>query len=257
LLRSSRGNPEGIVTELIVFLGALAGGFVSGLAGFGTGLTALGIWLHVMQPSLASSLVVVCSVIAQVQTIPVIWHVIKPKQVAPFIVGGLAGVPLGTALVLYLEPHWFRIGVGAVLILFSSVMLHGRPQRPIPWGGRVADGIVGFGGGIFGGLAGMSGPLPIMWATLRAWGKDDRRSVFQAFNLTTLVAALICHALSGLLTLELGRLVLLAFPGTLLGAWLGARLYRRLSDKRFDSIVLLLLGASGVVLIATSVAQAF
>ena len=245
------------MTELIVFLGALAGGFVSGLAGFGTGLTALGIWLHVMQPSLASSLVVVCSVVAQLQTIPVIWHVIKPKQVAPFIVGGLAGVPLGTALVIYLEPNWFRLAVGVVLILFSGVMLHGRLRRPIPWGGRIADGIIGFGGGILGGLAGMSGPLPTMWATLRGWAKDDRRSVFQAFNLTTLVAALIAHAMSGLLTIELARLVVLALPGTLLGAWLGARLYRRLSDKRFDSIVLLLLGASGIVLIATSVSQRF
>ena len=243
------------MAELVILLGALSGGFVSGLAGFGTGLTAMGIWLHVMQPSLASSLVVVCSVIAQVQTIPVIWRVIKPRQVAPFIIGGLAGVPLGTALVLYLEPHWFRFGVGVVLIAFSAVMLHGRLRQPIMWGGRIADAGVGFGGGILGGLAGMSGPLPTMWATLRAWGKDDRRSVFQAFNLTVLVFALVCHAMSDLLTAELWRLVLIAFPGTLIGAWLGARLYRRLSDKRFDSIVLLLLGASGVVLIFTSIAQ--
>ena len=93
------------MAEFFVFLGALAGGFVSGLAGFGTGLTALGIWLYVMTPPLAASLVVVCSVAAQVQTIPVIWHAIEPKLVTPFIVGGLLGVPLGTALVLYLDPY--------------------------------------------------------------------------------------------------------------------------------------------------------
>ena len=241
-----------LLAEFFVFLGALCGGFVAGLAGFGTGLTALGIWLHVMQPSLASSLVIVCSVISQIQTIPVIWRVIKPRQVAPFIVGGLAGVPIGTSLVIYLEPDWFRFGVGVVLIVFSAVMLHGRFRRPIAWGGRAADAAVGLGGGILGGLAGLSGPLPTMWATIRAWGKDDRRSVFQAFNLTVLVAAMISHAISGLLTAELWRLVLIAFPGTLIGAWLGARLYRRLSDKRFDTIVLLLLGISGVTLIVTS-----
>lgn len=32
-------------TELIVLAGAFSGGFVTGLAGFGTGLTALGFWL--------------------------------------------------------------------------------------------------------------------------------------------------------------------------------------------------------------------
>lgn len=54
----------------VVLLGAFAGGFVSGLAGFGTGLVALGIWLHVIDPRAAASLVVICSVVAQAQTIP-------------------------------------------------------------------------------------------------------------------------------------------------------------------------------------------
>lgn len=243
------------MAEFVVFLGALAGGFVAGLAGFGTGLTALGIWLYVMTPPLAASLVVVCSVAAQVQTIPVIWHAIEPKLVAPFIVGGLLGVPLGTALVLYLDPYWFRFGIGIVLLVFSTVMLRGGSRQPVVKGGRAADAVVGFGGGVLGGLAGLSGPLPTMWATLRAWGKDRRRSVFQSFNLTVLVAAMITHALSGMLTFELWRLVLFALPGTFLGAWLGARLYRRLSDTRFQTVVLLLLGTSGFMLIATSAAR--
>ena len=80
----------------IVLFGALAGGFVSGLAGFGTGITALGIWLYALQPTAAATLVVVCSVVAQVQTLPTIWHEIEPNRVLPFIVPGLLGVPLGT-----------------------------------------------------------------------------------------------------------------------------------------------------------------
>jgi uncharacterized membrane protein YfcA len=36
-------------TLVLLFLGALAGGFVSGLAGFGTALMALGIWLYVLR----------------------------------------------------------------------------------------------------------------------------------------------------------------------------------------------------------------
>jgi len=243
------------VTETLVFVGALAGGFVSGLAGFGTGLTALGIWLYAMTPPLAASLVVVCSVAAQVQTIPVIWHAINMRAMAPFIVGGLLGVPVGTSLVLYLDPYWFRLGVGIVLLVFSTVMLRGQSTRALIKGGRAADTVVGFGGGVLGGLAGMSGPLPTMYATLRAWGKDQRRSVLQAFNLTILVVAMVTHAMSGMLNAELWRLVLVAIPGTFLGAWLGARLYRRLSDLRFHRIILILLGTSGAVLVATSVTK--
>ena len=37
---------------LIVFAGALAGGFVNGLTGFGTGMTALPIWVYALPPLL-------------------------------------------------------------------------------------------------------------------------------------------------------------------------------------------------------------
>ena len=55
---------------VLVLLGAFSGGFVSGLVGFGTAMTALGVWLYVLPPSLAVPLVLVCSVIAQTSTMP-------------------------------------------------------------------------------------------------------------------------------------------------------------------------------------------
>ena len=59
----------------LLFFGALAGGFVSGLAGFGTALMALGIWLYVLPPSVAVPLVLICSVVAQTSTLPSIWRI--------------------------------------------------------------------------------------------------------------------------------------------------------------------------------------
>ena len=59
---------------VIVFAGALAGGMVNGLTGFGTALTALGIWLYAIDPAVASSLVIFCSVFSQLQTMHLIWR---------------------------------------------------------------------------------------------------------------------------------------------------------------------------------------
>lgn len=39
---------------IIVAAGALAAGVVTGLVGFGTGLTALGFWLQVIEPTVAA-----------------------------------------------------------------------------------------------------------------------------------------------------------------------------------------------------------
>jgi len=146
-----------------------------------------------------------------------------------------------------------QLGTGLLLIVFSATMLVGRTGLKIQWGGRTADAAIGLGGGILGGLAGLSGPLPTMWATLRGWSKDQRRGVFQAYNLTVLTVALLTHVAEGRITRDVGWLLLAALPGTLSGAWLGAHAYRRLSDHHFHQVVLGLLGVSGITLIWPSI----
>jgi uncharacterized membrane protein YfcA len=197
----------------------------------------------------AATLVVVCSVVAQVQTLPRVIHAIEWRRVLPFVVPGLVGVPVGTSLLASVDVPTFKILIGTVLVVFSTWTLLRPVSRPIAWGGRVADGAIGFGGGILGGLAGLSGPLPTIWASVRGWAKHERRSVFQAFNLTILCVALLAHVVAGLITRDLVVATATALPGTFAGAWLGGRLYDRVSDRMFSRILLLLLATSGVSLI--------
>lgn len=238
----------------LLFAGALAGGFVSGLAGFGTALMALGIWLYVLPPSLAVPLVLICSVVAQTSTLPAMWKSFDLTLVWPFLIGGLAGVPLGATLVAHADPNAFKVAVGLFLLVFPIALHFNRNLPPLRFGGKLADGAVGFAGGILGGLAGLSGPLPILWASLRRWGKDERRGVFQTFNWTVLATALCLQAISGLVGPRVIWLALVAFPGTIVGAWLGARVYRLMSDQHFGDVVLGLLFLSGAGLVWSSLA---
>jgi len=240
--------------DALLFLGALAGGFVSGLAGFGMALMALGIWLYVLPPSLAVPLVLICSVIAQTATLPSMWRTFDLTLVWPFIIGGLAGVPLGTMLIAHADPQIFKFSVGVLLLVFPTALYFQRKPMAVRFGGKPADAGIGFAGGILGGLAGLSGPLPILWASVRGWGKEERRGIFQTFNWTVLFAALCLQAAAGLVKLEVVWLTLLAFPGTMLGAWLGARTYHALSDRNFRDIVLGLLLLSGMGLVWNSFA---
>jgi len=237
-------------TALMLF-GALAGGFVSGLAGFGTALMALGIWLYVLPPSLAVPLVLICSVVGQSATLPSLWKTFDLSIVWPFLVGGLIGVPLGTLLVAHADPNVFKITIGVFLLVFP-IALYLSPEMKLSFGGKGADAAVGLAGGILGGLAGLSGPLPILWASVRGWSKDVRRGIFQIFNVTVLFVALCWQAASGLIERQVVGLALLALPGTIIGAWIGARLYRVLSDRNFRDVVLALLVLSGAGLVWSS-----
>jgi uncharacterized protein len=240
---------------VLLLLGALAGGFVSGLAGFGTALMALGIWLYVLPPSVAVPLVVICSIVGQSSTLPSFWRSIDFTLVWPFLIGGLAGVPLGTMLIAHADPGIFRLSIGVLLLVFPIALYFNRAPMALSFGGRIADAAVGFAGGILGGLAGLSGALPTLWATVRGWGKDERRGVFQTFNWTVLMVALCLQAGTGFITVEVLWLALLALPGTILGAWLGARIYRVLNDKNFRDVVLGLLFLSGIGLVWSSLAH--
>jgi len=241
------------VAFVLLFLGAFAGGFVSGLAGFGTALMALGIWLYVLPPSIAVPLVLICSIVAQTSTLPTMWRLIDFKLVWPFLIGGLAGVPLGIVLVADADPRVFKLSVGILLLVFPAALYFNRKPMALSFGGRAADAAIGFAGGILGGLAGLSGPLPILWASVRGWGKDERRGIFQTFNWTVLSAALCLQAGTGFITRDVVWLALLALPSTLFGAWLGARTYHALSDRNFRDVVLGLLFLSGIGLVWSSV----
>jgi uncharacterized protein len=240
------------VAVAFLLCGALAGGFVSGLAGFGTALTTLGIWLYVFPPGVAASLIIICSVVSQTAALPTIWRGIDFKLVWPFLIGGLVGVPFGTRLVAQIDPAGFKLGVGLLLLVFPAFLYFNRHPVALRFGGRGADALVGLAGGVLGGLAGLSGVLPTLWASVRGWGKDERRGVFQCFNWTVLSAALCLHIGAGLITREIIWLALGAMPCTIAGAWLGARTYRRLSDRQFQDVVLALLFLSGVGLVWSS-----
>jgi uncharacterized membrane protein YfcA len=243
-----------LTTYAILLGGALAGGFVSGLSGFGTALMALGIWLYILPPAVAVPLVLICSVSSQISTLPSMWKLIDFKLAVPFVFGGLLGMPIGVLLVARADPQVFKLSVGVMLLVFPTALYFIRKPMAFRFGGRIADACVGFAGGILGGLAGLSGPLPTLWASIRGWTKDQRRGAFQVFNGSVLGAALILQAASGLIQLTVFWFAMLALPGTLIGARLGMRTYHALNDRNFYDVVLALLFMSGVVLVWSSIA---
>jgi uncharacterized protein len=184
----------------LLFAGALAGGIVNGLTGFGTALTAIGIWIYAIPPVVAASLAIICWVVSQTQTLHLVWRAIDWRQALFFVVPGVLGVPIGTLLLPYIDPKLFKLVIGCFLVVYPAYVLMRKRQIKSAWGGVAANGIVGFGGGVLGGLTGLSGVLPIVWTDIRGWSKEQRRSVVQFYNMAILSLAPVSHAFSGLLT---------------------------------------------------------
>jgi uncharacterized membrane protein YfcA len=237
---------------VIVVAGALVGGFVNGLTGTGYALVSLGFWLQAMSPANAAPLVALCSVIGHVQSLPSIWHGVRWPRLWPFLAAGLAGVPLGTMLLEQVRISALKLGVGVLLIFYSAWMGFVRRPPIVTGGGRLADAAAGFAGGIMGGMASLSGPVPTIWVQLRGWTRDEQRGVNQPFNMAVLAAALASAAIAGLLDRQFWIWAIVGLPTTIAGARLGLLLYGRIGEIGFRRLVLVLLGFSGATLIASA-----
>jgi hypothetical protein len=237
---------------LSIIAGTCAGAFVSGIAGFAFGLVSLVFWVWNIDPKMLAPMVVFGSFVTQMLSAGVVRRSFDWKRSAPFLVGGALGVPVGATLLGVVDITAFKLTVGLILVVYcSAILLIGNP-KPIVVGGRFADGISGLIGGVMGGLAGLTGPAPTLWCTLRGWDKDTQRCIFQNFNLGMQGIALVTYWLNGTLTPTVGKVFALMFPAVLIPAILGARLYTRINAVAFRRLVLGLLLLSGVVLLGST-----
>ena len=237
---------------LIVALGAAVAGFVQGLSGFAFGLVAMSIWVWVIDPQLAAALAVSGALAGQVIAAFTVRRGFAIGLLAPFVLGSLAGVALGAFLLPHLDIHWFKAVLGAVLVLWCPAMLLSKDLPRITFGGRIADAVVGLGGGVLGGLGGFTGTLPTLWCTLRGYERDVQRAVIQNFNLSMLAVTLVVYVASGLITRSMLPMIGLVLPAMLVPALIGARIYVGLSEAGFRGLVLSLLTASGVALLVSA-----
>ena len=229
-------------------LAAFLGAVTTGVAGFAMGLVVSGIWLHILTPVQTVTLMVSYSVLLQGYGVWKLRHALSWRKVAPFIIGGAIGVPIGAMLLAYVNPAYLRAGVGLVLLLYSIYYL-ARPALEPVQGGVPADLGIGFLNGLLGGLTGLVGIVVVIWCQLRGWPKDVQRTVFQPVIITTSAMTAVWLGASGAITADTVKLFLLGLPMLLAGTWVGMRLYGRLDEASFRKVVLVLLLLSGIFLV--------
>lgn len=232
----------------VVWLGAFVGAVVAGGAGFAFALAASAIWLHALDPLHTTMLVVACGTILHVVLIWPVRRAIELSRFWPFAVGGLVGIPIGVLLLMRTDVEGLKTALGGFLVVYGVYAVV-TPRLPtVAAGGRAVDTVVGFLGGVLGGLGGFSGVLPTIWTQMRGWSKESSRGVYQPFILMANIATL---GFVGALVVDGHKLLLAvsALPPLFAGAWLGWRIYGRLDDSLFRRILAGLLLLSGLTLI--------
>ncbi|KAF7599174.1 MAG: hypothetical protein CGU28_06250 [Candidatus Dactylopiibacterium carminicum] len=239
-------------SELILALlaGAIAGGFINGLAGFGTALLSLGIWLQVMPASQAVAIAAVMSVVSGVQSLWLIRRDLERgvRNLPRFLLPALVGIPLGTMVLSLVSTTVLKLAIAGLMLLYGAFFALRRAlptiERPIP----AMDAFVGFLGGVLGGAASLSGAFPMMWCAMQPWSKLEISAVLRPYNVTILAFAVALFAWRGHYSQETLLLIAIALPATLISSQLGMAVFRRLSDEQFRRLLVWFLFFSGILL---------
>ena len=235
------------MNETLLLVLCLAGaGLISGLTGFAFALVASGTLLSLRSPVEATALVLVCSILSQVISLLRLraW---PPKGTAfAMILPGLVGAPIGIHLLHGLDPNVVKVAVGGFLVTYAGLVALLRADYRVAFGNAWSDGVVGFLGGILGGIAGRSGALPTAWSLLRGGEPRTQRAVYQSFTLVMQVWALAILTVVDPLPAALVRDLALGLPVVFVSVLAGLSLFARIDQARFRRIVLALLAIIGL-----------
>src|SRR5450755_4514817 len=241
---------DGFPLDLTIFLIAtFAGALVAGLSGFAFGLVAASVWLYILTPLQTATLIIAFGLIVQGYSVWKLRHALDWRRLWPFLIGAAFGVPAGVAILTWANPVHVRIGIGVFLVAYSLYALFRPAMRPVTAGGAAADAGVGFLNGVLAGITGLAGILVTIWCGLRGWPKDQQRTVFQPVAVAIFAMSAAWLGIKGAVSADTIRLFLFGLPALLAGTWLGIKLYGRLDEATFRKLVLVLLLASGAVLI--------
>jgi uncharacterized membrane protein YfcA len=104
--------PPATITLAVTFLSIFFGSLAAGLAGFAFSAIAGAMLFHRLEPIEAVPLLLACSITPQLLSITRLWGTMQWRLCIPYLIGGIAGIPVGASLLEGFSPHTFAVGFG-------------------------------------------------------------------------------------------------------------------------------------------------
>ena len=223
------------------FLAATARGF----SGFGAALIFVPLASTVVSPKIASPLLLITDAVLALGFIPDAWRKAGKHEVSIMALGAAIGIPLGTLMLVRLEPTHIRWAIvvlasAMLALLASGWRYHGRPTRALSF---TVGGLTG----VCSGAAQVGGPIVVSyWLGSPGAPPIIRANIILYFAMSTAIA-MVSYSFGGVLTLEVLKLALVVGPVYGAGLLLGSRLFGVADDAIFRRICYALIVVAVVV----------
>ena len=229
---------------------AILGGFMRGFVGFGGALALVPVLALALGPKLAVAVASIVGLPSVFQLLPEAIRQAERKLVLPAAVATLAGAPLGSLVLVSVEPRLMTASIGVLVI--AMALATWRPW-PAAFARRawvpIAAGAVS---GMLQGAAGVGGPPSVAVALAR--GGEPRQQRGNVLGLLTTIATggAISHWWFGLFTQQAAVLAAFLLPLFFGATWAGSRFFAMGGQRHFRVAALGVLLVIGVATVAAS-----
>ncbi len=235
----------------LVACAAVLGGFMRGFVGFGGALALVPVLALALGPKLAVAVASIVGLPSVLQLLPEAVRHAERKLVLPAAVATLAGAPLGSLLLVSVEPRMMTGAIGVMVIAMALATWRPWPSAFVrrAWVPIAAGAI----SGMLQGAAGVGGPPSVAVALARGGSPSQQRGNVLGLLTTIATGGAISHWWFGLFTQQAAVMAAFLLPLFFGATWAGSRFFAMGGQRHFRVAALGILLVIGVATVAVAV----
>jgi uncharacterized membrane protein YfcA len=216
--------------------------------GFGFSIMATPFLLLLFLPQEAIQINLILSLLISLSLIYKIKKEIDYLLLKRFIIGSIAGVPIGSIVFISVNVDHLKLIVSVIILLLTLFMMVNLKIKTTPF----RDYFVGGLSGVLTTSIGMPGPPLLLYFTGTDTGKEKVRATTLAFYLFIYLISLVSQVVTVGTNMTVWKSSLYAIPLVILGLILGQFLFKLLNQRVFRISTYVLLIFTGVYLLIDS-----
>ena len=231
------------------FVATFLASAITGLTGFGFALVLVPALTLLLSPKEVVPIIYLLGTISTIMVFLETRKWIELARIWLLIAAGVVSSPLGTYLLVILDPGILKTIIGALCVITALALLfdfHLTIRNE-----RLAGLPVGLASGLLGGSTGLAGPPVIIFFSNQGKDKQTFRANLTVYYTILGFFMLISQTLNGLVTRNLLTYCLWWAPALLLGTFLGMKLARKVSESLFRRLTLIVVMLSGLSAVAS------
>jgi len=240
--------------EQLVFFGMLIffiSAVLQGLTGFGFSILAVPLITLFISPKTAVPILILYSIIINLVVLYSSRKHIDLRKIWILLIAGIAGLPLGTHLLVILDGYVLKIFIGILIMIFGTLLLLGFRRKLVYE--KISMLPIGLISGILSGSISTGGPPIIIFLSNKQLEKQTFRGNLALYFLTLNVFTIPLYFFNGLFTKQVMNYSLTFLPGLIAGVIIGSLLSHKVKENHFRKLTLIILIFMGLLSIISGV----